>query len=299
MSISAQLLILVSAAAAVWVFLDARARLRGHAATAWAVGTLLAVGLALPAYLLIRPSRSTTWGLWEVLGLTLFFIMAVPLLGSWLSHAPAGQTPSLPTIAALVVFQNAAFVLAALYVVHVKYHLPLASLGLHSGTWMRWLGQGGAAAVAALLGNSVGQNATVFALALVMGQRAASEFVTREEVRTPIYRMLPQLHQRLELVVLAVLIGIVVPVGEETFFRGLVFGALRRRLGRHVAVLLSALFFAGAHLQPVEFLPIVILGIILAYTYEYTGALIPGMIAHGVNNLAALLIFYQNPPGGP
>jgi len=88
-------------------------------------------------------------------------------------------------------------------------------------------------------------------------------------------------------------------VGEEIFFRGLVFGALRRRLDRHVAVLLSALFFAGAHLQPVEFLPIVILGTILAYTYEFTGALIPGMIAHGVNNLAALLIFYQNPPGGP
>jgi len=298
-SISAQLLILVSAAAAVWVFLDARARLRGHAAAAWAVGTLLAVGLALPAYLLIRPSRSTTWGLGEVLGLTLFFIMAVPLLGSWLSHAPAGQTPPLPTIAVLVVFQNAAFVLAALYVVHVKYHLPLASLGLRGGAWMRWLGQGGAAAVAALLGNSVGQNATVFALALVMGQRAASEFITREEVRTPIYRILPQLHQRLELAVLAVLIGIAVPVGEEIFFRGLVFGALRRRLDRHVAVLLSALFFAGAHLQPVEFLPIVILGTILAYTYEFTGALIPGMIAHGVNNLAALLIFYQNPPGGP
>ncbi len=71
--------------------------------------------------------------------------------------------------------------------------------------------------------------------------------------------------------------------------------AARRALGRHTAVLASALFFAAAHVQPVEFLPILILGIVLAYLYEYTGSLVPGMIAHAVNNLAALVLFYVAP----
>jgi membrane protease YdiL (CAAX protease family) len=68
---------------------------------------------------------------------------------------------------------------------------------------------------------------------------------------------------------------------------------------RHLAVLVSAVFFAAAHLEPVALLPILLLGVVLAYTYEYTGSLVPGMMAHGVNNLVALFIFYQNPPPGP
>ena len=55
---------------------------------------------------------------------------------------------------------------------------------------------------------------------------------------------------------------------------------------------------AAAHLEPVALLPIVLLGVVLAYTYDYTGSLVPGMIAHGVNNLAALFVFYQSPAPG-
>jgi membrane protease YdiL (CAAX protease family) len=66
-------------------------------------------------------------------------------------------------------------------------------------------------------------------------------------------------------------------------------------LNRHAAVLASAAFFAAAHLQVVEFLPILILGLILTYLYEFTGSLVPGMIAHAVNNLAALALFYLTP----
>ena len=278
------------------MFLDARIRLRPPAALAWALGTVLAVGLTLPAYLLVRPTRARTWGLGEILGLTLFFVTAVPLLGAWLFHTHAGALPPLRVIAALGALQNAAFVAAAVYVVRVKYRLPLADLGLSVGRWLPRLRQGAAAAALAVVGNSVGQNATVYALALVMGQKAANDLVTREQVRTPIYQMLPHLHQRLDLIALAVLVGIIVPVGEEVFFRGLTYGALRRLMNRHAAAVVSALFFAGAHLQPVELLPILILGIVLAYTYEYTGSLIPGMIAHGINNLAALVIFYQTQP---
>ena len=98
---------------------------------------------------------------------------------------------------------------------------------------------------------------------------------------------------------LAVLVGLIVPIGEEMFFRGLTYGALRRMLNRHAAVLISAAFFAAAHLEPVEFLPILILGVILAYLYDYTGSLVPGMIAHSVNNLAALMLFYLSPMPSP
>lgn len=278
-----------------WVFFDARTHWRPRTAVSWALAALLAVGLALPAYLLIRPSRAPLWGISEILGLTILFMVAIPLLAAVVFHIPPGAVPPLHVIVALAVIQNAAFVAAGLYLVRAKYHLPLETLGLRGGTWLRWIGQGGVAAGAALVGNSIGQRATVLALTLVMGERAAGDLVSREELRMPIYRVLPQLRQPLEIAVMALLVGIAVPVGEEIFFRGLAFGALRRRMGRHLAVVLSALFFAAAHLQMVELLPIAILGIVLAYTYELTGSLVPGMVAHGLNNLAALVLFYQTP----
>jgi membrane protease YdiL (CAAX protease family) len=293
--ISAQLLVALSIAAAVGVFLDARLRLRRDAALAWAIATLLAVGLVLPAYMLVRPSRQPAWGLTEVVAFTLFFAVTIPLLASTVFHTGPGATPPLSTVIALALIQNAGFVAGVLYVVRVKYRLPAASVGLDSGVWPRRVWQGGAAAALAVVGNTAGQNATVYALALVMGHRAASALVSREQVRTPVYRILPQVHARGELTALALVLGIAVPIGEEMFFRGLTLGALRRRMNRHLAILISALFFAVAHLEPVELLPILILGLILAYTYEYTGSLVPGMIAHGINNVLALITFYQTP----
>ncbi len=295
--IAVPLLVSFSVVAAAWIFLDARARLRMLPAAAWAVGTLIAVGIVGPVYLLTRPPKTPTWGLGEVLAVMLFFVTAVPLLGALLIPQPE-TPPPLGVIATLAIVQNVVFVAAVLYIVRVRYRLPLSSVGLTGSRWIRRLWQGAVAGALAVLGNTLGQNVTVYALSLAIGQQAANEFVTREEVRTPIYRILPHLHNYLGLFFVAVLVGVVVPIGEEVFFRGLTYGALRWLMNRHSAVMLSALFFAGAHLQPVAILPILILGVILAYLYDYTGSLVPGMIAHAVNNLAALADFYRAPTPG-
>jgi len=287
------LLALVSAGVAVWVFVDARRRAGIAAAALWAAAAFLAAAVAVPLYLLVRPSRAAMWGVPEVLALTVFFTTTIPLTGALL-RIPAGAVPPLGVIFALAVAQNAAFVAGGVYVATVKYRLPLAAVGLRFDAWTQRVRQGAVAAAAGIAGNSLGQGATVLALSLWIGRRAADGLITREEARAPVYRLLPQLHQTAEIAVIAVLVGVVVPIGEEVFFRGLAFGALRRRMNRHLAVLLSALFFAAAHLEPVTLLPIILLGAVLAYAYDYTGSLVPGMIAHGANNLAALYFFYQS-----
>jgi len=278
------------------VFLDARPRVGPARAAAWAAASLAAVALAVPAYLVTRPSRADTWDGAEILGLTLFFAATIPTL-AFAFRGASGDLPPLPVIGALAVLQNAVFAGGALYIVRMKYRLPLAALGLTVGRWSRTLVQGAAAGAAAIAGNNLGQAATVFVLGLWMGHRAADAVVQRDELRTPVFRVLTLVHQPLELAAIVVLVGVIVPIGEELFFRGLVFGALRRRLNRHLAAFLSALFFTAAHLEPAAALSILMLGLVLAYTYDYTGWLLPGMIAHGVNNLMALVAFYQNPPG--
>lgn len=82
-------------------------------------------------------------------------------------------------------------------------------------------------------------------------------------------------------VFLACVVG---PVAEELFFRGVVHAALRRRMGRATAMLLSSAFFALVHTNPVGFLPIMALGCLLANTYERTGSLAGPLVVHVFHN---------------
>jgi membrane protease YdiL (CAAX protease family) len=99
----------------------------------------------------------------------------------------------------------------------------------------------------------------------------------------------------------AIMIAAVVgaPFLEETFFRGMLYGALRRRFGVAVGVLASAAVFAGLHPQlPLGFLPIFVLGAAMALLYEWRQSLVPGMFLHALNNGAIwVLLNLLLPPG--
>ena len=80
------------------------------------------------------------------------------------------------------------------------------------------------------------------------------------------------------------------PVFEELAFRGLLFGVLRRRFQWMPAAAISAGIFALAHgYGLIGFTSVFWSGLIWAWIYERTGSLLPGMIAHGANNLLVCL----------
>lgn len=95
--------------------------------------------------------------------------------------------------------------------------------------------------------------------------------------------------------------SVLAPFAEETFFRGFLFGLYRQRRPRLEAYAVSGLLFALLHTQPQSMdlvenagllVAIFALGTLLAWIYERTGSLYPGMIAHGLNNGIALVAFY-------
>lgn len=89
------------------------------------------------------------------------------------------------------------------------------------------------------------------------------------------------------------LIVLVAPLAEETFFRGLFFGGLRARFPFLVAALLSGAFFGVIHLVGGNWAVAVqlgVLGVALAYLYERTGTLWAPITLHGVNNALAFLV---------
>ena len=95
--------------------------------------------------------------------------------------------------------------------------------------------------------------------------------------------------------------GIMAPVVEELFFRGFLFGMYRRRQPLWVAYVASSVLFTLLHLMPGQMnvqqmaglsVGIFLLAILLAWLYQHTGSLYPGMVAHAINNATGLLLFY-------
>lgn len=80
------------------------------------------------------------------------------------------------------------------------------------------------------------------------------------------------------------------PIFEEIAFRGLLYAILRHRLSFVPAALLSASIFALAHgYGLISFMSVLWSGFLWAWMYEKTGSLIPGIIAHSMNNLLVSL----------
>ena len=82
----------------------------------------------------------------------------------------------------------------------------------------------------------------------------------------------------------------VAPVTEEMIFRGGIFRYMRTRTPRWVALLVPALLFGALHANLASFVPLVVLGIILALAYERTGSITVPIFAHGLFNLHTIAL---------
>jgi membrane protease YdiL (CAAX protease family) len=93
------------------------------------------------------------------------------------------------------------------------------------------------------------------------------------------------------LVVMAGILAVLAaPVAEETFFRGFLFGGLVKRLGIFGAALASGFLFSLAHAQPTTLIPFTFVGMMLAWSYVYTGSIWTNIGAHLVFNLISFSI---------
>lgn len=93
-------------------------------------------------------------------------------------------------------------------------------------------------------------------------------------------------------ILLLLAVGLLAPVAEELFYRGLAQRALLRRLGRPIwAVVVASLLFAFAHLQTVQFPALVAVGIVFGIVAMRTGRLGMSVFAHIGFNLTTATFF--------
>jgi membrane protease YdiL (CAAX protease family) len=89
----------------------------------------------------------------------------------------------------------------------------------------------------------------------------------------------------------------VVAVVEELFFRVVLFALLRQRLRFAYAAIVSSALFALAH-EISAWLPVFVLGLLLAYLYEKRHSLWTNALAHGTLNAISFVLLFLLPDLG-
>ena len=272
--------------AALWVYQDAR----GHTRAAWWWGLAVAAGgpVAFPLYVLLARPPARFWGFPEVLAVACFGLLVVPVVATLV----VGPLVGFGAVAAVVTAQSAALLSGCGQVLR-RHGQSWSGLGLFRHGALRWAAVGGLAAVP-LVGvvHYAVQPAAVYLLGLLVGHERARLLAELEQWANPLVQALPALADWPAVALLAVLVGGVVPLAEEAFFRGLVYRAARQHLSPLPAGLAVAAAFAAVHLQVVNFLPILVLGWAFAVAVERTGSLVPAVVMHAANNLVALVVAY-------
>ena len=90
------------------------------------------------------------------------------------------------------------------------------------------------------------------------------------------------------IIFLAAVLG---PFTEEVFFRGYLYPAMRKRLSAAPAIIVNGALFSLIHLGLTAFLPIMVLGMAMAYLFEKTRSLVACTTFHILHNTLSIIIF--------
>jgi len=186
-----------------------------------------------------------------------------------------GQNTILLSLSLIV---NIATCLYVFYIIRIGYGLPVASLGFTVHNWKRDV--------------KIGLKHYLIVLPIIILAGFVVDFVLRifgiePEQQDIISKILNE--DSLGVLTFMFFFGMLAaPVVEELLFRGFLQSAVKTTFGKLKAILISGFLFALVHLNAHVFLQIFILGLLLAYLFEKTGALIAPITVHVCHNTATL-----------
>lgn len=99
-----------------------------------------------------------------------------------------------------------------------------------------------------------------------------------------------QLSTARESIIQLIITIVLIPIYEEIFYRGIIFGYLRKNFNMVLAILFQSLIFGLMHLNLVQGIYTFILGIVLALVYIYTDSILGNITVHIIFNLLGLLV---------
>jgi membrane protease YdiL (CAAX protease family) len=207
----------------------------------------------------------------------------------------AFSAPGILVQTVVVIIGNVVFVAVTAFCIR-RYGTSLAGIGL-GRPGPRVLATGFGIGLALVAGAAAVEFSTRYALEHLLPAPAYLALVKFDSAVTAggMFGKIPALHLK---ILFALAGAIAAPIGEEIFFRGLLYNSLKRRLGVPSGIVISGLIFALIHFGPLAILVIFPMGMVLAYVYEKTGSLWVTICMHATNNGLAFALALAFPQSG-
>jgi membrane protease YdiL (CAAX protease family) len=204
------------------------------------------------------------------------------LCGMLVIGAPAQQKG---VVGGLWITEALAIALPAAFVLGVARVRFAPFLGFRRLTWKHAL-----VAVAVAAANQPVVSFLTWIAHDALPRSLADEFDAKQRMLDAVFRM--------HAVPMAITVTLAAPLGEEIFFRGFALPALRRTFGLFAAIVVSGAGFSLLHMDPVGFLGLLEIGMLLAALRVWSGSLWAAVIGHAVNNGiagGAFLLGWEDP----
>ncbi|HEY2332786.1 MAG TPA: type II CAAX endopeptidase family protein [Acidimicrobiales bacterium] len=118
--------------------------------------------------------------------------------------------------------------------------------------------------------------------------------INRNEVGKTAQTLADRAHDPLGYISLFIVAVLGAAVFEELFYRGLVLGALRKRWGDWISIVVSSVIFGVMHFQPVDTIALTLFGVVCAWLTVRYGRLGPSICAHFAFNLTAFVALLRH-----
>ena len=229
------------------------------------------------------PSDQSSIGPWSgrdlAAGLTLLLIgyaaVVVVVTIVALNVGDPAEDPNAALAAAIATFGFSLWLATAVLILATRKNLTLEQIGFRPlrGTALLWPVATWMGALAILV---------VYGLIVVVFGEVTGRDVSRMTEGNP----LPDTEAMTTTVwaVLGLSVILAAPIGEELFFRSLLFRAVQARWGLIAGMAISGLLFALVHLAISVVIPFMGIGMLFAWAYRKSGSLWTPVIAHAIFN---------------
>ncbi len=282
--------------------IDKAIRENGHLAAVFTIASLLIllvliIGIVVDVMLLSRRFYGkkdnmrtyqmpvASWNIWDVgrvVVLFLFFGYMIVIIESILaSSVPAFRNDDFRAVFNSSLL-DAISVILIIYFIVGQYKNKLKSVGINFKNF-----------TANVLYGVIGYLAAIPVLFFVLILTAIiiklANYTPKEQV---VVAMFMRQTNPAFLIYTSIFAAIAGPIAEELFFRGFMYSAVKKYIGIFWATMITASIFAFLHGHVVGFLPIMVLGILLAYLYERTGTLVSSVTVHMLHNFSMVLLVF-------
>lgn len=111
-----------------------------------------------------------------------------------------------------------------------------------------------------------------------------------DDLAKPAQDLADKVHGAGGAILLLLVVGVIAPLAEELFFRGLLFRAFEKKWSAWWALGLSSAFFALTHFQPLQFLPLMAAGAVFGSLMMLTGRLGTAVVTHMAFNISTVVL---------